>query len=39
MVAMNHAEILATKWLKAPELKALAEENGKNRSDDAEEAV
>ncbi|KAH8088306.1 hypothetical protein HD553DRAFT_306104 [Filobasidium floriforme] len=28
LVAMNHAEILATKWLKAPELKALAEENG-----------
>jgi hypothetical protein len=39
LVAMNHAEILATKWLKAPELKALAEENGKNRSDDAEEVV
>lgn len=39
LVAMNHAEILATKWLKAPELKALAEENGKNRSDSAEEAV
>lgn len=39
LVAMDHAEILATKWLKAPELKALAEENGKNRSDDAEGAV
>jgi hypothetical protein len=39
LVAMNHAEILATKWLKAPELKALAEENGKDRSDSAEEAV
>lgn len=39
LVAMNHAEILATKWLKAPELKALAEENGKNRRDSEEEAV